>query len=196
MNRVNHKTFGVGEVIGREIINNTSIITVRFENGKESVFSIPESFTLGIMTAEGSLKEEVETAIAEKKLREQDRLQSIHTTVAEARSSSASGGKRKSPVPVAVKGAIETAYETFLINAGYETVTPAGAPSTVYSYSGAITRHVLEEEHITWGILKNNIDDILKKYDVGGAKEHIGAKSNKTVINALKRFKEFVSLNP
>lgn len=196
MSRVNHKIFGVGEVIGREISNDTILITVRFENGKESIFSIPESFMLGVMAAEGSLKEEVETAIAEKKLREQERLQSICTTTVVSRSGSNCIRGRKSAKPVAVKGAIETAYETFLIKAGYETETPGGAPSTVYSYSGAIARHVLEEEHMTWESLQYNIGDIVKKYDVGGSKEHIGIKSNKTVINALKRFNEFVNLTP
>lgn len=196
MNKVNHKIFGVGEVIDREDDNNGILLTVRFENGRESVFSIPESFTLGILTAEGNLQKEVDAAIAKKKAREQEILQSLNTAAVDSHSSSTGGRTRKSPKPVAVKGSIETAYEAFLIKAGYETETPSGAPSTVYSYSGAIARHVLEEEHITWDLLKDNIDDIVKKYDVGGAKEHIGMKSNKTVINALKRFKEFVNLNP
>ena len=41
-------------------------------------------------------------------------------------------------------------------------------------------------------MLKNDIDNIIKLYDVGGAKERIGAISNSTVINALRRFSEFV----
>lgn len=196
MNKVNHKIFGVGEVIDREDDNNGILLTVRFESGRESVFSIPESFTLGILTAEGNLQKEVDAAIAKRKSREQEILQSLNTAAVDSHSSSTGGRTRKFPKPVAVKGSIETAYEAFLIKAGYETETPSGAPSTVYSYSGAIARHVLEEEHITWDLLKDNIDDIVKKYDVGGAKEHIGMKSNKTVINALKRFKEFVNLNP
>ena len=36
------------------------------------------------------------------------------------------------------------------------------------------------------------VGDIVRKYDVGGEQETFGCKSNKTVINALKRFKEFV----
>jgi hypothetical protein len=40
--------------------------------------------------------------------------------------------------------------------------------------------------------LGKNIDGIVVKYDVGGACEDFGNKSKKTVINALKRFAEFV----
>lgn len=42
-------------------------------------------------------------------------------------------------------------------------------------------------------MLKSSIDSILPIYDVGGKKEHIDAKSNCTVINALRRFAEFVN---
>lgn len=194
MQTVNHKKYGVGEIISKEAKENSTYITVRFENGIESRFSIPESFIVGALTAEGALKEEVETAIAEKNLREQEKLHKSADTTFITHSTSTSGRSRKSPKPVAVKGTVETAYETFLIDAGYETQTPSGAPSTVYSYSGAISKNVLDEEHITWEMLEDNIDDIIKKYDVGGPKEHIGAKSNKTVINALRRFKEFINL--
>ena len=68
MQTVNHKIYGVGEVISKEATGDGSYITVKFESGKEARFSIPNSFTLGIMVAEGSLKDEVEVAIAEKKV--------------------------------------------------------------------------------------------------------------------------------
>jgi hypothetical protein len=92
-----------------------------------------------------------------------------------------------------VSGPIATAFEAYLINEGYATETPSGHPSTVYSYISAIENDVLDEEHISWDMLKSNIDSILPIYDVGGKKEHIGAKSNYTVINALRRFAEFVN---
>ena len=51
---------------------------------------------------------------------------------------------------------------------------------------------VRAEEGISWDTLKADIDDIVDKYDEGGLMSWFGAKSNKTVINALKRFAEFV----
>ena len=51
---------------------------------------------------------------------------------------------------------------------------------------------IRSEEGISWETLKTNIATIVPRYDVGGAKELFGAKSNKTYINALKRFAEFV----
>ena len=88
-------------------------------------------------------------------------------------------------------GKIATDFINYLINAGYKTETDSGYDSTVYSYAKA-AESVIKEEGVTWLDLENNIDDIVTKYDVGGAREDFGAKSNKTVINALKRFKEFV----
>ena len=79
MPTVKHKMFGIGEVINREVKDNGMYITVKFENGKEMRFAMPDSFTLGIMVAEGSLKEEVDKAIAKKKAREEARLQRLRT---------------------------------------------------------------------------------------------------------------------
>lgn len=84
-------------------------------------------------------------------------------------------------------------YENYLISVGYKQTTPSGHPSTVYQYLKAI-RNVCDEEGISLQGLKDNIGTIIIKYDVGGEKESIGAKSHKTVINALKRFDEFIKL--
>ena len=88
-------------------------------------------------------------------------------------------------------GPIATAYEEYLISAGYKEETDEGAPSTVYSYVNAV-ESVRAEEGISWDTLKMNIDSFVSKYDEGGSMSWFGAKSNKTVINALKRFAEFV----
>ena len=84
-------------------------------------------------------------------------------------------------------------YEKYLISIGYKQTTPSGHPSTVYQYLKAI-RTVCDEEGINLTGLKENISSIILKYDIGGEKETIGAKSHKTVINALKRFEEFLKL--
>lgn len=46
---------------------------------------------------------------------------------------------------------------------------------------------------MTWGQLADNIQDVLPQYNMGGLKEELGNRSHKAVINALKRFSEFVN---
>lgn len=193
MQTVKHKMFGVGEVIAREVKENGTYITVRFGNGKEMKCAIPESFALGIMQAEGSLKDEVDAAIAEKRVREAARLEELKAAATVVSTATPSHRHGRTPVsPVTVKGSIEIAFEEYLVNAGYCEYTASGNPSTVFSYVHAIKK-VLEEEGLSWHSLQSNIENIVSLYDIGGAKQHIGAKSNCTVINALKRFGEFVN---
>jgi hypothetical protein len=194
MQTVTHKIYGVGEVINKETTENGTYITVRFESGKEVRFSIPDSFTLGVMVANGALKDEVEAAISEKRARKQARweeLKAASTEVATVAPSRRHG--RRPQVSPPVKGTVQTDYESYLISAGYKTETPSGHDSTVYAYSKAISNHVLKNEHMTWDGLRSNVDSVIAKYDVGGSLAHIGARSNNTVIDALKRFQEFVN---
>ena len=194
MQTVNHKIYGVGEVINKETTENGSYITVKFESGKEARFSIPDSFALGIMVANGDLEDEVNAAIDEKKAREAARLEEFKAAITEVATVAPSHRHGRTPTaPITAKGPIELAFEEYLVNAGYCEYTASGNPSTVFSYIHAIKK-VLEEENISWSALQNDIDHIVPIYDVGGAKQHIGAKSNSTVINALKRFNEFVNV--
>ena len=101
---------------------------------------------------------------------------------------------RKPSKKTAIKGSIQTEFEVYLESAGYPVVGVSGNDSTVPSYSRAVEK-VIENEDITWADLKKNIANVVSKYDVGGACEEFGAKSNRTVINALKRFAEFVEHN-
>jgi len=82
-------------------------------------------------------------------------------------------------------------FKEYLIKRGYTITTPSGKPSTVYQYLKSIEK-VCEWEHTTWADLAKNIGTILAKYDIGGSRENFGNKSHKTVINALKRFSEFL----
>lgn len=86
---------------------------------------------------------------------------------------------------------MRTEFEKYLIKCGYKTVTPSGKPSTVYDYLKRIDK-VCENEGLTWISLKDNISRIVCEYDVGGLKEDLGAQSHNAVINALKRYQEFV----
>lgn len=193
MNTVKHKAFGNGEVVGREVKENSTTITVKFSNGKEMRFAIPQSFEVGILEAEGSLKDEVDAAIALRREHIEENIKSAAVARAKAstlkspRKQTKKASQKASPTDV-----IASTYEEYLIKAGYSVETDSGNPSTVFAYVKAVDS-VLENEGISWGTLKNNIDDIVKKYDEGGEETAFGNKSNKTVINALKRFEEFVN---
>lgn len=82
-------------------------------------------------------------------------------------------------------------FADYLIRQGYKLTTPSGNFSTVYSYIKSID-DVCDWEGISWEVLADNIVVIVPQYDIGGSKEDLGNKSHRTVINALKRFKEFV----
>ncbi|HHY82592.1 MAG TPA: hypothetical protein GX505_07920 [Clostridiales bacterium] len=85
-------------------------------------------------------------------------------------------------------------FEKYLINKGYKQTTPSGHPSTVYDYCKRIDK-VCEWENITWHQIADNISVILPQYDIGGEKEDLGKISHSAVINALRRFSEFVTHN-
>lgn len=86
-------------------------------------------------------------------------------------------------------------FELWLIDMGYKEYTDDGKPSTVYHYSKSINMIVEIELLSSWKDLEENIDLYIKQYDTGGTKEKIGNWSNRTVINALKRYKEFLIYN-
>ena len=192
MQTVNHKIYGVGEVINKETMENGSYITVKFKSGKEARFSIPNSFTLGVLAAEGDLKAEVDAAISEKRARDAARLEELKAASAAVASAPPSRRRGRAPASPITVSPIEAAFEAYLADAGYAEYSAAGNPSTVFSYTHAIKK-VLDEEGISWGTLQSEIKNIIPVYDLGGAKQHIGASSNCTVINALKRFGEFVN---
>ncbi len=82
-------------------------------------------------------------------------------------------------------------FESYLKTKGYKETTPSGNPSTVYDYIKRIDR-VCDDENMTWEELANNIEQIVLEYSSGGRKEEQGKVSHNAVINALKRFREFV----
>lgn len=84
-------------------------------------------------------------------------------------------------------------FEEYLIKQGYSITTPSGNPSTVYDYLKRIDK-VCEWENTTWAGLVENIGVILNQYDVGGSKEDLGRTSHSAVINALRRFSDFLQL--
>lgn len=179
MSMIKHKIFGIGQVVKKEVIDGHTYITAKFETGKELRLAIPESFQTGAVEAAGILKDEVNQAIADKNAR-------LAAATAPAAAPSKSAAAKTMP-----SGPIPSAFEHYLISEGYAVETDSGNPSTVYSYLNAVEA-IRVDEGVSWDTLKANISSILPKYDIGGAKELVGAKSNKTYINALKRFSEFL----
>lgn len=82
-------------------------------------------------------------------------------------------------------------FRKYLIDAGYKETTPSGRQSTVYDYLKRIDR-VCKCENTTWEALADSIGQIVTMYDVGGPKEELGKASHSAVINALRRYQEFV----
>lgn len=82
-------------------------------------------------------------------------------------------------------------FETYLVNQGYKKTTPSGRPSTTYDYIKRID-YVCRQENVDWQSLANRIDSIVQLYGKGGPKEALGKKSHSSVVNALKRFEEFI----
>ena len=192
--------YGEGEVVSKAVSGNEIYVRVRFSDGKELALST-QAFTTGFASAEGELKEEIQ-AVADRKAAavkaETDKLKEMTARViAEAKANGASGrgSVRKARRPmgtVTASGSLQEGYAAYLEAAAYRVITPSGSPSTVPQYVKAIEL-VLDIEHITWEELEKDIAYIVPKYDVGGCYEDVGNKSNRTVINALKRFQEYVS---
>ena len=191
---IQHKMYGEGNVINKEMKGNDIIITAQFADGSERQFAA-ESFRLGFVSASGVLKEEIDVVIAAQQAAMAAWRNSISVAApAPVVTAPASSGRHgRTPTHrVIVKGAIQEQYEMYLEAAGYAVIGVNGSASTVPQYSYAVEK-VLEREGLSWNQLKNDIDNIVKKYDKNGAEEDYGNRGNKTVINALKRFQEFAA---
>ena len=191
---IQHKMYGEGKVINKEMKGNDIIITAQFADGSERQFAA-ESFRLGFVSASGVLKEEIDVVIAAQQAAMAAWRNSISVAApAPVVTAPASSGRHgRTPTHrVIVKGAIQEQYEMYLEAAGYAVIGVNGSASTVPQYSYAVEK-VLEREGLSWNQLKNDIDNIVKKYDKNGAEEDYGNRGNKTVINALKRFQEFAA---
>jgi hypothetical protein len=189
---IQHKIYGEGKVINKEVKENDIILTAQFGDGSERRFAA-ESFRMGAVKADGALKAEIDAVIAAKQAAEEARKNAVRVaSVASPKPVrvKASGKDKKRWIPSSL---LAVAYEKYLIDNGYKLESDVGNPSTVYSYGNAVEK-IISREGLTWDDLANNIDDVVTKYDKGGVHESFGEKSNKTYINALKRFQESLSL--
>lgn len=83
-------------------------------------------------------------------------------------------------------------FRKYLVEKGYKEYTPSGLESTVGQYIDAVEK-VLEEERLSVEEFNRRINEICFLYDIGGAKESLGERGHRTVINALKRYREFIN---
>ena len=183
---VKHKLFGMGEVINKEVVGDYTYITARFDTGKELRFVIPTSFETGAVEAIGTLKDEVEQAIADREAR-----RAVTTTPVAVATPTVPATRTRTKPKTTATGPMADAFEKYLINKGYKIETDKGKRSTVYFYLDAVEL-VRSEEGLSWDCLKKNISSVIPQYEKGGAKEVIGARQHRTVIDALKQFSEFV----
>lgn len=86
-------------------------------------------------------------------------------------------------------------FKDYLRQRGYSEYTPTHQPSTVHDYPRRINYVIWLEKYQSWNDVVINIDSLLSNYGKGGSKESLGKKSNSAVINALKRFYEYLNDN-
>ena len=196
MARIEHKVWGTGEIISRE----GNRMMVRFNKvGKEIKVNIPKSFVLGIYDIDEELQKEVDDALesereAARKEREESETSRVQMKAENARQNSRSTTKRTGNVytKVTLTGDIEKDFESFMRINGYSKKSLNSDKSTIYSYINSV-KSIMKDEGLDWDTLYKQISSIVPMYDVGGKKEDIGNKSNRTNINALKRFEDFAN---
>jgi hypothetical protein len=194
MAAVRHKWFGTAQIIRRE----GDLIVIQYDKtGTKSNLKFPDSFITKpcLFVLDAELQREVDAIVEARK--EEARILRAEKEAQRAQEKAVqnvvgTNHSHKKPAKVKIKGMIEQSFEEYLIASGYSEETPSGAPSTVNAYIKAV-EYVMEEEKLAWQSLTTQISSVVSLYDIGGAKEEIGSKSNYTYINALRRFEDFVN---
>ena len=194
MAAVRHKWFGTAQIIRRE----GDLIVIQYDKtGTKSNLKFPDSFLTKpcLFVPDAELQHEVDAIVEARK--EEARILRAEKEAQRAQEKAVqnvvgTNHSHKKPAKVKIKGMIEQSFEEYLIASGYSEETPSGAPSTVNAYIKAV-EYVMEEEKLAWQSLTTQISSVVSLYDIGGAKEEIGSKSNYTYINALRRFEDFVN---
>ena len=194
MATVRHKFFGTAQIIRRE----GDLIVIQYDKtGTKSNLKFPDSFLTKpcLFVLDAELQREVDAIVEARK--EEARILRAEKEAQRAQEKAVqnvvgTNHSHKKPAKVKIKGMIEQSFEEYLIASGYSEETPSGAPSTVNAYIKAV-EYVMEEEKLAWQSLTTQISSVVSLYDIGGAKEEIGSKSNYTYINALRRFEDFVN---
>lgn len=82
-------------------------------------------------------------------------------------------------------------FRKYLTENGYKVYTPNGQPSVVFQYAREV-EIIVENERMSIEEFNSRINEICSLYDIGGAKQKLGEKGHRRVINALKRYREFI----
>ncbi len=194
MEAVKHKWLGTARIIRRD----GNRITVKYDkNGSEVILKMPDSFMSGVFEIDEELKREVDAAVEAKKEAsriEREAREAQRASVNVASSSHRSGTRRsgRSYTKVQLTGNYEKDFETFMLKNGYSDKTENNTKSTVYSYINSV-KSVMSDEGLDWPSMTKQISSIASVYDIGGAKAEMGDRGNRTVINALRRFEDFVN---
>ena len=197
MGTVKHKLYGTAKIIRRE----SDYITIKYDkSGKEVDLKIPEFFIgdkYKLFELDAELQREVDEAVKakeeanriEREAREAQRAQ-IQSVISAHHSGTRRTGRTFTRVQLT--GDYEKDFENFMLKNGYSAKTENDTKSTVYSYVNSV-KSVMSEEGLDWSSMVKQISSIASVYDIGGAKEEIGDRGNRTVINALRRFEDFVN---
>ena len=76
-------------------------------------------------------------------------------------------------------------FKTYLLNQNYK-------PLTAEDYKGRIER-LCQKENISVETLVKNLSKIIPDYEKTGKKSSYGRRSHSSVLNALRRFSEFLA---
>ena len=80
----------------------------------------------------------------------------------------------------------------YLVRNHYREYTKKGVPSTIDKYVNSVDEVCCREE-LTWEEAAFCIDDLVSDYEKGGKNEAFGNRSNSTVINALKKYRDYIN---
>ena len=83
-------------------------------------------------------------------------------------------------------------FEKWLKKEGYKDWSDAGNPSTIAHYIYWVNRIKNEEGIKDWSDLPDHMMYLLNLYGENGAKKEYGENGNCAVINALRRYSEFL----
>lgn len=86
----------------------------------------------------------------------------------------------------------EQKFMDWLKQEDYKDWTGTGYPSTIYQYVGAIKRVMAKENIESLSDLTQHIQLLIRKYGPYGPMKEYGCTGHNTVINALKRFMDFL----
>ena len=196
MATVRHKWFGTAQIIRRE----GDLIVIQYDKtGTKSNLKFPDSFLTKpcLFALDSKLQSEVDAIVEARReeariLREEKEAQRAQEKAAAITHHSGTRRTGRTFTSIQLTGDYETDFESFMLKNGYSAKTENDTKSTVYSYVSSV-KAVMNEEGLTWAELYHRISNIASEYDVGGSKSEIGDRGNRTVINALRRFEDFVN---